>query len=153
EPAGLIECAQLALVLREELERRRLDTMIKTTGSLGLHLFAFDAVDAFASARALGQELAGWLADAEAELVATCRSPVDRRGKEALDWLWNDLARSTIAPYSVRGTPIPRVSAAVGWDEVAEAADGRAAALRFGPRDVLDRVAISGDLFRNESLA
>jgi DNA primase len=57
-------------------------------------------------------------------------------------------ARSTIASYSLRATLFPGVSAPVTWDEVEVAAAGRSEVLRFGPRDVLERVAAAGDLFR-----
>jgi bifunctional non-homologous end joining protein LigD len=147
EPAALADCARIAIRLRDELHRRRMDVVVKTTGSLGLHLFATPPPPTFGAAKAVARELGEWLAESDPTAVVTSSARSTRRGRVYLDWLQNDPARSTIAPYSVRGTAIPRVSTPVTWDEVEKAAMGQAAALRFGPRDVLDRVAMRGDLF------
>jgi bifunctional non-homologous end joining protein LigD len=70
-----------------------------------------------------------------------------RRGKVLVDWSQNHRAKTTIAPYSLRGGPEPTVSTPVGWDEVEHVADsGDASALSFLPDDVLARVEDEGDL-------
>jgi bifunctional non-homologous end joining protein LigD len=61
-----------------------------------------------------------------------------------IDWSQNNPAKTTIAPYSLRGRDRPTVSTPVTWAEVrACRAGGR---LTFTADDVLDRVADLGDL-------
>jgi bifunctional non-homologous end joining protein LigD len=71
-----------------------------------------------------------------------------RAGKVCVDWLQNDPTRQTVAPYSLRGVPVPTVAAPLTWDEVENAvAMGDAAGLTFLYSDVLDRSERYGDLF------
>ena len=71
-----------------------------------------------------------------------------RPGKVYVDWLQNDPARQTVAPYSLRGLPRPVVATPVRWDEVEAAAEEeRPELLFFTPADVLERVERDGDLF------
>jgi bifunctional non-homologous end joining protein LigD len=57
--------------------------------------------------------------------------------------LQNDPTRQTVAPYSLRGVPVPTVATPLRWAEVQSAP----AELVFGPADVLRRIARDGDLF------
>jgi bifunctional non-homologous end joining protein LigD len=66
-------------------------------------------------------------------------------GKVFIDWPQNNPAKTTVAPYSLRGRDTPTVSTPITWDEVR--ACRRAAQLVFTADDVLDRVADHGDLF------
>jgi bifunctional non-homologous end joining protein LigD len=95
-------------------------------------------------ARALGRELA-----ARHPALFTDRvRRAERAGRVYLDWRQNDPNLSTVAPYSLRAGSLPLASTPLSWDEVERAAaTGDAASLRFGPADVLARVARRGDLF------
>jgi bifunctional non-homologous end joining protein LigD len=65
-----------------------------------------------------------------------------------VDWLQNDPARSTVAPYSLRGTAWPTVSTPITWDEVETCArERRPELLTFLASDVLDRVDRVGDVW------
>jgi bifunctional non-homologous end joining protein LigD len=64
-----------------------------------------------------------------------------RPGKVFLDWSQNNAAKTTVAPYSLRGREEPTVSTPLTWDEVEAGTP-----LRFWPADVLDRIASHGDL-------
>ena len=148
-PASLVAAAQVALLARVVLRHYGLDAVVKTSGSLGLHLFvpltrghSFDATKRFA--RAVAERLA-----AEApELVIATSSRARRAGRVFVDWVQNDASRSTVAPYSVRATPWPLVSTPVTWDEVEFAASNRrGASLLFTPAEVRERVGRLGDLF------
>ena len=67
-----------------------------------------------------------------------------RQGKVFIDWSQNNAAKTTIAPYSLRGIDRPTVSTPLTWDEVAERPDGGRPA--FTADDVLDRLEEHGDL-------
>ena len=142
-PAGLRECARVALLLRDLLDELGLASFAKTSGSLGLHLHVplgtpheGDQVKRFARA------VAEALAQAHPDDVIAEVDRSRRAGKVFLDWLQNDPTRQTVAPYSLRGLPWPTVATPVTWAEV-ESAE----ALVFLGEEVLERVERSGDLF------
>ena len=148
-PAGLADCARVALRLREVHVGLGLESFAKTSGSLGLHVHVplgaphdTDAAKAFA--RLVARALAAERPD---EVVAEMRRSA-RRGKVYVDWLQNDATRQTVAPYSLRGLAVPTVATPVTWDEVeAAAAAGDPGLLTFLVGDVLERVERLGDLF------
>ena len=142
-PAGLAECAGVAVLLRDLLEELGLTSFAKTSGSLGLHLHVplgapHDAEHVKRFARAVAEALA----QAHPETVIAEVDKSRRAGKVFLDWLQNDATRQTVAPYSLRGLTWPTVATPVTWDEVE-----RGDALTFLGEDVLDRIEREGDLF------
>ena len=145
-PAGLLEAAQVALAARPLLEEGGLEPLVKTSGSLGLHVHA--PVSEPLETKALARALAERLAAERPDLVVSEMSRAARAGRVYVDWLQNDPARQTVAPYSLRGVPWPLVATPVTWDEVERAAaERRPELLVFGPDDVLARIERHGDLF------
>ncbi|HEX2111662.1 MAG TPA: non-homologous end-joining DNA ligase [Gaiellaceae bacterium] len=148
-PAGLVECSEVALQLRAGLAAVGLDAVVKTTGSLGLHLAVPLApghryAETKPFARLLAERLA---ADRPDRVVATIARSA-RAGKVLVDWAQNARARSLVAPYSLRATAVPAVSTPVAWEEVeGAAAERRPERLVFSPAEVLERVERIGDLF------
>ena len=145
-PAGLVAAARVALALRPLVAELGLEPFVKTSGSLGLHVHAplREPLDTKRVARELGRQLATRHPD---QVVAELRREA-RVGKVYVDWLQNDPTRQTVAPYSLRGVPVPRVAMPVRWSEVEQAAaEERPELLAFGPADALRRVDEQGDLF------
>lgn len=145
-PAGMTECARVGLAIREVLAGVGLECLAKTSGSKGLQLYvplntphSHDQTSQFA--HAVAQVMEKHRPD---EVVSVMTKAV-RGGKIFIDWSQNSRHKTTIAVYSLRARPTPTVSTPVTWDEVADAADGKA--LSFTARDVLARVAEHGDLF------
>ncbi|MDH4365574.1 MAG: non-homologous end-joining DNA ligase [Acidimicrobiia bacterium] len=145
-PAGMRECCQVALDLREVLGAVGLEAFPKTSGSKGLQVYlplntphTHDQAAGFA--RACGQLLARQ--QPERVLVEMTKSL--RAGKVFVDWSQNSRHKTTIAVYSLRALARPTVSTPVSWDEVAAGAGGEP--LSFEAGDVLVRVAELGDLF------
>jgi bifunctional non-homologous end joining protein LigD len=149
EPAGLREACRVAVRLRETLEGQRLSSFVKTSGVKGLHVYVpLNTPVTFDETKAYARTLAAFLADDLGDLVVDRQARTLRPGKVLVDWLQNDRFRSTVAVYSLRATPAPRVSAPVTWEEiVAVAAGAPPDALEFGLEDVLDRLDRFGDLF------
>ena len=147
--AGLVEAARVALHVRRLLEELGLFSLVKVSGSLGLHVHVplgkpHDAEQTKAFARAVAETLARERPD---EVVAKMQRG-RRHGKVFVDWLQNDATRQTVAPYSLRGLAHPTVAAPVRWDEVERAAEeGRPDALVFLAADVPRRLERDGDLF------
>ncbi|WNV84913.1 hypothetical protein RM788_43275 [Umezawaea sp. Da 62-37] len=79
------------------------------------------------------------------ELVVSKMTKALRAGQVLIDWSQNNPAKTTVAPYSLRGRARPTVSAPITWGEVR--ACRRAEDLVFTAPDVLDRVDRLGDLF------
>jgi bifunctional non-homologous end joining protein LigD len=144
-PATVVECCQVALLLRPLLEKMDLQPVAKTSGGKGLQLYA--AVRGLTSEQtsSLAKDLAEMLEVEHERLVVSKMTKALRPGKVLIDWSQNNSAKTTVAPYSLRARSQPTVSTPVTWDEVASCT--RAADLVFTADDVLDRVAESGDLF------
>ena len=142
-PAGLPECAEVALLLRERLAADGLTAYPKTSGKKGMQLYCPVAGSQPATeVSAYARRVAGELARAEPARVTDQMAKRLRPGKVFIDWSQNNAAKTTIAPYSLRAEPEPTVSTPLTWEEVASGRIGR-----YSPEQVLARVADHGDLF------
>jgi bifunctional non-homologous end joining protein LigD len=145
-PADVLECCAVALRLRELV---RATSFVKTSGSVGLHVYVpLNGGATFGETKAFARELARQLAADDPARVTDRAARAERAGKVFVDWLQNDPTRSTVAPYSLRGTAWPTVSTPVTWDEVERALhERRPELLTFDVRTIFDRVDRIGDLF------
>jgi len=143
-PATIVECCQVALLLRPLLTERQFRPAAKTSGGKGLQLYA--AVSDMTSQQTsdLAKDLAEQLAAEHPELVVSRMTKALRPGKVLIDWSQNNSAKTTVAPYSLRARSQPTASTPVSWDEVA--ACRSAEELFFTADDVIDRVDEQGDL-------
>ena len=148
EPAGLAECCQVALLVRDRLAERGLAGRPVTSGSKGLHLYAalpgrLDPDETTALAKEIAEELQA----SHAKLVTATMTKAKRPGKVFLDWSQNAGSKTTISPYSLRGRERPLVATPVTWAEVEAGAGDPLALEQFDFDQVLARVAEHGDLF------
>jgi bifunctional non-homologous end joining protein LigD len=150
-PAGLAECARLALELRDALETLGLRSLVKTSGSKGLHVSVPLEPDGRVGARetkAFALAVADVLARRAPDRVVTEMARAARDGKVFIDWSQNDAAKTTVVAYSLRARERPWVSTPLRWDEVEAAVrDDAPAVLRFEPGAVLERLQRHGDLW------
>jgi bifunctional non-homologous end joining protein LigD len=147
EPAGIAECCEVALILRDALVRIGLDCFAKTSGSKGIQVYVplnVDDVDYDHGSKALSQALARHLEAEHPKLIVSSQKKELRKGKVLIDWSQNDEHKTTVSVYSLRARERPTVSTPLAWDEVAE---GDPDALVFEAADVLERVEERGDLF------
>lgn len=148
EPAGLHECCQVALMVRDALAERDLDCRPVTSGSKGLHLYAeLPGRMPSDDSTALAKEVAEALQKQHPTLVTATMTKARRSGKVFLDWSQNAGSKTTISPYSLRGRERPTVATPVTWAEVEEGAEDEDGLRQFRYDEVLDRVAEHGDLF------
>ena len=141
-PAGLAECAEVALMLREHLTDAGLTPVVKTSGSKGMQLTApIEPTDSGVVSEYM-HEVARQLEKEHEGLVLSAMTRALRPGKIFLDWSQNNAAKTTVAPYSLRARPGATASTPLTWDEV-EA--GGLTQLRAP--EVLDRIAEHGDLY------
>lgn len=145
EPADIVQCAQVGLLLAEAFDADGLTSYPKTSGSKGMQMYigldrSANDDDVSRYVRHLAQRLEKERPD---DIVSLMKRDL-RRGKVFIDWSQNNSSKTTIAPYSLRGRAEPTVSTPITWDEVEEAAAGRTR-LKFDLDDVLAR-AEDGDL-------
>jgi bifunctional non-homologous end joining protein LigD len=149
-PANIVQCCQVALLLKSVFDSLRLKSFAKTSGSKGLQVYVplntpsatYDKTKAFAHATAtlLEQQVP--------KLVVSKMQKNLRRGKVLVDWSQNDDHKTTINAYSLRAKSHPTVSTPVTWEEVSAALKKKNAKLLvFETKNVLKRVAKHGDLF------
>jgi bifunctional non-homologous end joining protein LigD len=145
-PATIVDCCRVAELLRERLAADGLRAWPKTSGNKGAQLYVPIDPPAAGWSRTsdYAKKLATELSREHGDLVVATMSKQARPGKVFIDWSQNNPAKTTIAPYSLRGTERPQVSTPLDWDEVADV--GRAQDLLFTPDDVVDRLAELGDL-------
>ena len=147
-PAGLRECAQLALLVRERLAGIGLPAAPVTSGGKGMQLYAaLPGEQDSDTIRDIAREIAQDLTRARPELVVWRMTKSLRPGKVLLDWSQNVAAKTTIAPYSLRGKEAPFVAAPRTWAEVEGGADKRDTLRQLDMDDVLARVASGSDVF------
>ncbi|MBB5790821.1 non-homologous end-joining DNA ligase [Jiangella mangrovi] len=150
EPANVIECCQVALLLGELFDDAGLPSYPKTSGSKGMQMYvALDGGATSNEVSAYARGLAQRLEREHPKLVISRMERAARPGKVFIDWSQNAGAKTTVAPYSVRARPRPTVSTPVTWDEVEQGARSTARKrlpLQFDIDDVLARVEEDGDL-------
>ena len=142
EPAGLMECSQVALLVRDRLAADGLDCWPVTSGSKGLHLYADLPGRERTSyeVRDLAKEIAEELEAAHPTLVVSQMTKARRGGKVFLDWSQNVGAKTTISPYSLRGRELPTVAAPRTWDEIEVGAEDPLGLEQLRYEEVLDRL-------------
>jgi bifunctional non-homologous end joining protein LigD len=148
-PATIVECAEVALLLREMFDNWKLESFAKSSGSKGMQMYVplntkvtYDQTKPFAKA------LAELLAREHPDLVVSSQKKELRGGKVLVDWSQNDEHKTTVNVYSLRAREHPTVSTPLTWDEVEALADsGDPQSAVFQSDDVLERVDEHGDLF------
>jgi bifunctional non-homologous end joining protein LigD len=148
-PADIINCAQVGLWLREELDELKLESFPKTSGSKGLQIYVpLNTAATYDQTKALSHHLAEELERAHPEQVVSKMGKNLRAGKVFVDWSQNDRHKTTVCAYSLRAKERPTISTPVTWDEVKTALKKKdAARLNFISNVVLERVEKHGDLF------
>lgn len=144
-PATIVECCQVATLLRDALGTDGLQAWPKTSGSKGMQLYVPLRETGTERTWAYSRELAQRLERDHPDLVVSKMTKALRPGKILVDWSQNSAAKTTVAVYSLRARPHPTVSTPISWDEVRSCSDP--ADLVFTSDDVLERVAEYGDLF------
>ncbi|MEU6148457.1 DNA ligase D [Actinosynnema sp. NPDC047251] len=118
EGTTIVDCCRVAERVRDILVADGLTPLATTSGSKGLQLYAAidtaraDAPSAYAKA------VARLLARESPDTVTAVMAKAQRTGRVLLDWSQNNPAKTTIAPYSLRGRDLPTVATPITWDEV-----------------------------------
>src|SRR6478735_7179381 len=144
--AGFDKVRDTGLVVRDALDALKMPSVVKTTGSKGLHVYvpivrAPDQKKVWTFAKALAQELAR-----RHPALITAEYKVAKRphGRVLVDYNQNAWGRTLASIYSVRPTPNATVSTPVSWEEVEDGVRIE----DFTMRNVPARVGTLGDLWK-----
>ncbi len=144
EPAGLAECREVALLLRETFGDLGLECFAKTSGSKGMQVYLpLNTPVTYEETKPFAQALAQLLEKQHPKLVVSSMKRSLREGKVFIDWSQNSFHKTTVAVYSLRARERPTVSTPVAWEEIEDSS----AELVFEASDVVERIDELGDLF------
>jgi bifunctional non-homologous end joining protein LigD len=137
---------ETALIVREALDTLKMPSLVKTTGSKGLHVYVPivrgpDQKQVWTFAKALAQELAS---RNPALITAEYKVAKRPRGRVLVDYNQNAWGRTLASIYSPRPRPEATVSTPVTWKEVE-----RGIRIEdFTMLNVPERVVKTGDLWK-----
>jgi len=149
EPAGILECCEVATELHGLFGQLGLESFAKTSGSKGLQVYVpLNTPVTYEETKPFAKAVARAFEEGSPDRVVSRMAKELRPGKVLIDWSQNDEHKTTVCVYSVRATEQPKVSTPVEWTEIEEALEGRdRSRLEFTPAEVVDRIARHGDLF------
>ncbi len=140
------EVRDTGLIVKEALDALKMPSLVKTTGSKGLHVYVPIVrgpvqKQVWTFAKALAQELA---VRHPALITAEYRVAKRPHGRVLVDYNQNAWGRTLASIYSVRPKPEASVSTPITWQEVAKGVRIE----EFTMRNVPGRVAKLGDLWK-----
>lgn len=151
EPADVLSCARVALLLREILSRLQLAGLVKTSGRKGLHLYVpLNSPQAtFTATKEFSRSVALVLQKNYPELVTAKMARKERTGRVFINWSQNDASKTMICVYSLRAQEEPLTSYPLTWGEVTSlAASGDPQQFRISQGEAMQRLEKTGDMFR-----
>jgi len=148
-PATIVQCAEVAVRLREVFEHLGLECFPKTSGSKGMQVYVpLNVPTSYEITKPFANAIAQLLERRHPELVVSDMKKTLRTGKVLVDWSQNDEHKTTVSVYSLRARDRPTVSTPITWEEVERILVTREPDdLVFDSVAVLARVAEHGDLF------
>jgi bifunctional non-homologous end joining protein LigD len=151
EPANILDCSRVALILKDLLSRMGLASYIKTSAGKGLHIYVplNRKETTFEDTKTFSKAVAGIMEKHYPGLVTAKMAKQERKAKVFINWEQNDASKTMICVYSLRARERPFVSFPLEWRELEHAAGlGDPEKLQVMHTEALDRVEKKGDLFR-----
>jgi len=148
-PAAVLECARVAVALRDLLTPLGVESWVKTSGSKGLQVYVpLNVETTYEQTKPFALAVAQLLEREHPGLVVSRMRKELRQGKVFVDWSQNDEHKTTVCVYSLRAKAHPMVSTPLAWGELEQAlAAEDPDLLAFDWEAALARVAEHGDLF------
>jgi bifunctional non-homologous end joining protein LigD len=148
-PAAILECAEVAVRLREMLGKLGLESVPKTSGSKGIQVYVpLNTPVTYDDTKPFAHAIAKLLEKETPKLVVSSMKKEVRKGKVLVDWSQNDDHKTTACVYSLRAREQPTVSTPITWEELEGALEKEdAERLVFTSDAVLERAKKRGDLF------
>jgi bifunctional non-homologous end joining protein LigD len=151
DQASLLECARVALVLRDLLSRMGLASYVKTSGKKGLHVYVplNRKETTFEDTKTFSKAVAGIMQKHYPDLVTARMAKKERNAKVFINWSQNDASKTMVCVYSLRAREKPIVSFPLEWRELEKAAGpGDLERFQVTHSEALSRAERKGDLFR-----
>lgn len=149
-PADILSCAQVALWLREILEKMELKCCVKVSGSKGIQIYVpLNTQTDFEVTSEFALTIARKLEELQPSRIVSKMAKELRNGKVFIDWSQNSDFKTTVCVYSLRASrETPYVSVPLKWNELQRAlAKNSIDALYFEPEAAIQRAERFGDLF------
>ncbi|HSU29921.1 MAG TPA: non-homologous end-joining DNA ligase [Bryobacteraceae bacterium] len=144
-PAGFAQVREAALLIHDDLWKKKVKAYAKTTGSRGVHIYVpIQRQPKQKEVWTVAKRTAIRLADMEPGLL-TSEYRIEKRppGRVLVDYNQNAWGRTLASVYSVRPKPEATVSAPVTWEELEQGVDISDFTMDTMPK----RLAQVGDLF------
>jgi bifunctional non-homologous end joining protein LigD len=151
EPADILECARVALILRDLLNPLGLVSYVKTSGQKGLHVFVplNRQETTFEDTKKFSKAVAEIMQKNYPDLVTAKMAKEYRQGRVFINWEQNDPKKTMICVYSLRAREKPFVSFPLAWRELETlAGQGDPEKLHVLHSEAVSRVEKQGDLFQ-----
>ncbi len=151
EPANILDCSRVALILRDLLDRMKLTSYVKTSGQKGLHVLVplNRKETTFEDTKTFSKAVAEIMRKHYPDLVTAKMAKQERKAKVFINWSQNDAAKTMICVYSLRAREKPFVSFPLEWRELEHLAGlGDPDKLQVLHSEAVRRAEEKGDLFR-----
>jgi bifunctional non-homologous end joining protein LigD len=149
--ADILDCARVALIIRDLLGELGLSGYAKTSGQKGLHVLIPLNNDetSFADAKQFSRSVAEIMQADYPDLVTAKMAKELRKQKVFINWSQNDAKKTMVCVYSLRAREKPFVSFPLAWKEL-EAAEKKndSGSLNVLYSGALARLEKNGDLFK-----
>lgn len=151
EPANLLDCARVALIIRDLLIPLHLTSYVKTSGQKGLHVYVplNLAGTTFEDTKKFSKAVAEIMQKNYPDLVTAKMAKEYRQGRVFINWSQNDSKKTMICVYSLRAREKPIVSFPLAWSELENlAGQGDPGKFQVIYSEAVSRAEKQGDLFR-----
>ena len=150
ERAGLLDCARVALILRDLLAKSRLTGRVKTSGKKGLHLYVplNNKGTTFEHTKKFSKAVAEAMQRTYPDLVTAKMGKEYRKKKVFINWSQNDSSKTMVCVYSLRASEKPMVSFPLEWKQVEDSVRlGNPGRMEVLHSEAVSRLEKKGDLF------
>lgn len=150
EQADIMDCAKVALILRDLLSGLRLACYPKTSGKKGLHVYVplNRKETTFEDTKKFSKAVAAIMQKNYPDLVTAKMAKEFRKARVFINWSQNDPKKTMVCAYSLRAREKPFVSSPLAWQELEKPHGLRGPEyLQVLCSEAVERAERSGDLF------
>lgn len=148
--ADILDCAKVALILRDLLSDLKLAVYVKTSGKKGLHVYVplNRKETTFEDTKKFSKAVAEIMQKNYPDLITAKMAKEYRKKKVFINWSQNDSSKTMICVYSLRAREKPFVSLPLRWKELESlAGQNNPDKLLLLHSEAIDRAEKQGDLF------
>ncbi|MDP2973225.1 MAG: non-homologous end-joining DNA ligase [Deltaproteobacteria bacterium] len=152
DQTDILDCARVALILRDLLSPLQLTSYVKTSGMKGLHVYVplNRKETTFEDTKRFSKAMAAVLQRNYPDLVTAKMAKEYRKKKVFINWSQNDSSKTMVCVYSLRAQEKPFVSFPLAWEELENSAgQGDPEKLQVMHSEAVSRAEKKGDLFRD----